>query len=519
MSTFSVLQTNQGIPKIQTSQALLAQSSWDDWFTYSTAYDLWIWSNDKNEYEHMGSLKIGRVGMGTERFPEIPESFDKLDSNFFSVGMNEGYYENLERRKVRLYALERLNDIAFSSEAFTLAEQEQVTRSSLLRDISAETVLSEFRRIARGGTIRTKYHFEYHPLSDKLPKLKFDVDPEAYPPNNIHIFIGRNGVGKTSFLRLITRAILGDPECGKVISDDRSSNKFITSIVSVSFSAFDRFPAERSIDGSPISYEYVGLKKTLPIQDKDLNVAEEIFSLAPSKIASAAPPLKNHEELTIDFLEGLNACMMGVKRDRWRAAVRKLYSDPIFQEAEIEELSRADAEELNNQARSIFTRLSSGHQIVLYTITKLVQLVGDRVLVLIDEPECHLHPPLLSAFTRALSEMLTTRNAVGIIATHSPVILQEVPSESVYIFNRSGQQVTADRPTRECFGENVGVLTHEIFGLEVKESGFHQLIREQAHQLADYDTVLKKFGNKLGGEALALTQVLVSRRQKELIEQ
>lgn len=47
--------------------------------------------------------------------------------------------------------------------------------------------------------------------------------------------------------------------------------------------------------------------------------------------------------------------------------------------------------------------------------------------MLIDEPEGHLHPPLLSAFVRALSELLVNRNGVAIIATHSPVVLQEVP--------------------------------------------------------------------------------------------
>lgn len=44
-----------------------------------------------------------------------------------------------------------------------------------------------------------------------------------------------------------------------------------------------------------------------------------------------------------------------------------------------------------------------------------------------DEPEEHLHPPLVAAFIRALSNLLTYRNGVGIVATHSPVIVQEVP--------------------------------------------------------------------------------------------
>jgi predicted ATP-dependent endonuclease of OLD family len=74
-----------------------------------------------------------------------------------------------------------------------------------------------------------------------------------------------------------------------------------------------------------------------------------------------------------------------------------------------------------------FNTLSSGHKIVLLTMTRLVELVEQRTLVLIDEPEAHLHPPLLSSFVRALSALLKRRNAVAIIATHSPVVLQETP--------------------------------------------------------------------------------------------
>src|SRR5581483_11473983 len=102
--------------------------------------------------------------------------------------------------------------------------------------------------------------------------------------------------------------------------------------------------------------------------------------------------------------------------------------------------------------------------------------VEERTLVLLDEPEAHLHPPLLSAFVRALSALLTNRNGVAIIATHSPVVVQEVPKNCVWKMRRSGAWVSMERPEAETFGENVGVLTREIFGLEVTKSGFHRML-------------------------------------------
>lgn len=94
---------------------------------------------------------------------------------------------------------------------------------------------------------------------------------------------------------------------------------------------------------------------------------------------------------------------------------------------------------------------------------------------MIDEPESHLHPPLLSAFTRALSDLLTNRNAVAIIATHS-VVLQEVPKSCVSVISRTRLVATVEPPEFETFAENVGTLTRHVFGLEVNKSDFHELL-------------------------------------------
>jgi hypothetical protein len=144
---------------------------------------------------------------------------------------------------------------------------------------------------------------------------------------------------------------------------------------------------------------------------------------------------------------------------------------------------------------------------VLLTISRLIELVEEKSLVLIDEPEGHLHPPLLSAFIRALSDLLIDRNGVTIIATHSPVVLQEVPKRCVWILNRSGASARADRPEAETFGENVGVLTREIFGLQVVRTGFHRMIAEAAVGRS-YDEVLEFFAGNLGAEGRGLARVL-----------
>jgi predicted ATP-dependent endonuclease of OLD family len=169
---------------------------------------------------------------------------------------------------------------------------------------------------------------------------------------------------------------------------------------------------------------------------------------------------------------------------------------------------------LKRQSHKLFEKLSSGHKIVLMTITRLVETVEEKTLVLLDEPEAHLHPPLLAALIRALSDLLTNRNGVAVIATHSPVVLQEVPRSCVWKIRRSGTKMVAERPDVETFGENVGILTREVFGLEVTASGFHKMLREAVDESPDFDQILQRFGGELGGEARAIVRALLGARRR-----
>jgi len=159
--------------------------------------------------------------------------------------------------------------------------------------------------------------------------------------------------------------------------------------------------------------------------------------------------------------------------------------------------------------------MSSGHAIVLLTITKLVARLEEKTLVLFDEPESHLHPPLLSALVRSLSELLYDRNAVAIIATHSPVVLQEIPKSCVWKINRVGLASSSSRPESETFGENVGLLTRDVFGLEVAKSGFNALLAKEAEQALTYEQALDAFKQQVGFEGRAILKALMRGRGKQ----
>lgn len=164
-------------------------------------------------------------------------------------------------------------------------------------------------------------------------------------------------------------------------------------------------------------------------------------------------------------------------------ALNILETDPIFEKSNLklffEKKDYKNQKYEDDDVITLFKKLSSGQQVIMLTLIQLVDCITERSLVILDEPENHLHPPLLSAFIRTLSDLLIDRNGVAIVATHLPMILQEVPKSCVWKINRNGMEVRADRLDIESFGATIGALTREVFGLEVSQSGFHKILIDE----------------------------------------
>lgn len=517
--TFQKLDRAVPYPNQAHSIGFLKPDNWDD-FGFKTLFFLTVFDEHGVEHE-LGNVKIGYAGhSGGWTSQEIPDHFDSLNEEIFSLGQDPDYYRNIMEglsSDIAENLLSVLGDVAKDSDRLSMAEQEQVFETSLLRTVNKSAITNQYRRILAGGVPLTNYDFFYEKETDDKysgVKVEFRVKPNSTPSTNIHTLIGRNGVGKTTLLNNMIKAILPNLKnpketgyfaqhvrAGPFVSDSTKAlaDDYFNGVVSISFSAFDPFtppPTQADANLGPC-YHYIGLKR----QEND-----------PER------GLMDPRELRNDFIESIKICLsLKGKRDRWVNSVQKLESDFNFAEMELCRLAEIAIEDetpekegLAHAAGSAYSRLSSGHAVVLLTVTKLIQTVEEKTLVLIDEPESHLHPPLLSAFTRALSDLMINRNGVAIIATHSPVILQEVPKSCVSILQRTRLVGSIYRPESETFGENVGVLTREIFGLEVSKSGFHDLLAKSVSQGHSYEEILAQYQDQLGYEGKAVLRALLA---------
>ena len=504
------------IPPDARDCAYLIVDNWDDWFSFRTMFTVLV-IDEAGARHQIGSVKIGRAGLlparetkPGQRAPELPPEFDELPEGYFSLGQGEDYYESLNKLSdaQRQKMLVGLRDVAFNNSIFDQFRNEPSMTTSLLRSVSATSITGRLHRLTTGDAELTKFSFLYtlppsispEGLFFAPPTMAFDVVPDSEPPSNVHVLIGRNGVGKTRAMKGLIKALLNRhddaPGSGGQVTfnTERPGESQFSSLVLVSFSAFDDFAIVPTVN-DPIPIEQVGLHNLPPASD--------------SRVRTIGKALAE------DFRKSLDRCRTGPRASRWREAVSTLEADDLFAEADIRELLGGEGDDWAAATEERFGRLSSGHAIVLLTITRLVELVDERTLVMIDEPEGHLHPPLLSAFIRSLSRLLVSRNGVAIVATHSPVVLQEVPRSCAWKLRRSGRKSEVERPTIETFGENVGILTREVFSLEVTRTGFHRLLVEAVFDRnLSYDQAVVQFGNQLGTEARAIIRALVLERDR-----
>lgn len=120
--------------------------------------------------------------------------------------------------------------------------------------------------------------------------------------------------------------------------------------------------------------------------------------------------------------------------------------------------------------------LSSGQQTFIDLVINLLSLIKNNTLVLVDEPENTLHPNLEIDYIKILNSILEEFDSFAIIATHSPTIVREVPTNYVNIIkvNEQTNEVHISNPNIGTFGGDIGTISNYVFDDILKDKKVHE---------------------------------------------
>ena len=532
-------------------QMSIKNSDWDD-YGYKLVLNLTIWEktfelrvNPKND------LSMNYLKSGEGEYP---------DEDFCSLG-EVTYYEFLKKYlsyKERQKWFTRSRDLASNISLLdTIAEKySEVSDShgksltflppngdvhnflynSFLRTTTLKEIKEIFYPLTVFGYSNSTVHYSgdgkniiqavddrvksinYSFKEDGIDKgaLNFKKNRNSKLPMNVFAVVGGNGSGKSHKINQIIQEHLEE------------DNKF-SQILHFSLSPFDNIihfnrdgtsieVADKEKDSDDgIIYEKVGfvsvkhppipevLKKAVSIEIKqylkeksrkyldDDNTLKEGFA---SKISIKESFTYYIQNLLFDLIASEDKlkmwgdCLKFFEFESWVEDIKSAFLD--------RDIIKEDLEKIDN--------LSSGQATILLYITKLVSSINQGSLVIFDEPETFMHPPMVKAFIRAVSELVDNNKAFCLIATHSPVIIQEIPHCNVYKLDSNHELTNIYYKT---YGQNLDTLYKNIYGVELQQTGYNsffnnrkkKIIEEGKEGLEDVNLLSNEDSQYLGDEA------------------
>lgn len=484
--------------------AELVQDNWDD-YGYKTTFQVTLHLSAEESLD-LGSIKIIEVGR-TSGYTEMPKRpFDALPAGHASLGADLEYYEKLYKLGPDVFEpfFKGLRDVAFDDEIKASVEDSEAYRVSLMRFGGAERTIQNAARLLRattppakrrstGFTVKFKTQVARH---SNTFTIGFDFRRRAGLPNRINALIGYNGTGKTRLLSNLAIVASGYGYGTKKDVLDNAAGRFVgttspfKTVIVVSYSAFDTFvipgrtkeEKERLQEqGDIFGYVYCGLR-------------ERSDGKAPN--GEQAYRLRTPAEIEEEFLSALERVRRADRLENLLEFLKPLLRDPSFQRIGLTQLY---ANRGSDELGELFRGLSSGHKVVLKIVTELTAHISgaEPSLVLIDEPETHLHPPLLAAFLKSVRVCLEAFNGYAVIATHSPVVLQETPAKYVQVLRRTADQNRVVALSMETFAESIGVITQEVFNLGDGSTDWHETLNALARRKT-LEEIEEAFGYRLG---------------------
>jgi predicted ATPase len=247
--------------------------------------------------------------------------------------------------------------------------------------------------------------------------------------------VGLNGVGKTQVMARLAMLMSrfskkNEKEKTSTLETEGALSPVpsIYNVVAISFSAFDEFERPTILQGEKFRYSYCGLRSQR------------------GRLLSEDDLLENIRRIVTDELDD---------------GKRLVLAEALTQIIRVENIQSFVNDPEGH--RTLYERLSAGQRIALNALCHTLAKLEPRTLVLFDEPELHLHPQLLTTMMSAFMDLLKLYDSFAVVATHSPIVIQQIPSRCVHIVRRDRMKPMVLKPRFEAFGETLTEITRQVF--------------------------------------------------------
>lgn len=446
-----------------------------------------------------GRFDTEPLRMLVDQNPEIPVPADRMPAYFTMLPDMESYRKivgQLGPDEARI-VLRAMNDMVEADDRpagqpwVRTARNSQLFLTAFLRHNaryfawkSAAPILlgakhEKLDRISEG--IRIKFQLAGRPNTHDL-KFQFAHGDDVLP-QRFAIVIGKNGVGKSQTLTQIVDAALR----GNTKLTDLEGNRPVFNRIL----GFYTSPSTKSVFPSD--------------QRKNARVWYRRFSMVSGRSRQTTSDLiiqlaRNFEEIAgqsryeiflraIAAIEGYRELALRTKPgERGPVPIFRLRDGREYETLELYAMINTDAEPVRLIEGKTYP-LSSGELSFLRFAALVGLYIESGTLLLLDEPETHLHPNFISQFAALLNGLLKQTGSVAILATHSVYFVREaIESQVTVLRSDEKRMISAETPTLKTFGADVGAISYFVFGEDQPSS----LAREVENKIMGQKTSWKE---------------------------
>lgn len=351
-------------------------------------------------------------------------------------------------------------------------------------------------------------------------------------PSRVIAFIGHNGCGKSTSLYQIAKVLFATPSDRRIYADVLSiepSTAGINKLLFFSYSAFDNFVLPgltlsdyrliaNGLEDNEGRFIFCGTRDVKTELNEYISQYEKEKKERNENSTNDFLPielLKNNRQShvclkEIDKLANEFVSAYKIINDENKIDIlQKIINDSkILLPSLYEDIKWVMNISTEEEFEDLFLQKSTGIKFFLHSLFHLIAYTEENSIILFDEPENHLHPPFLSFMMKSFRQIIHQNHSVMLVATHSPVVLQETMSKNIFILHRWGNNITFRKPRIETYGESFGIINSYVFNLNTDISNYHDVMDElyekwNCKELDSASKVLTKFHQRFGIDSLS----------------